>query len=149
MTAQIKPPFRADHVGSFLRTEPLKEARARHDERPNHRRAAQGGRGSRDRKPDQKQEEVGLKLATDGEFRRAFWHFDFWGMLDGVTIEQAQQGDPVQGRRSRSPRSMRVNGKIGFPADHPMLEHFKFLKAKTRARAEDDHSGADRLSFPA
>ena len=33
-----------------------------------------------------KQEEAGLELATDGEFRRAFWHFDFFGMLDGVEI---------------------------------------------------------------
>ncbi len=131
MTAQIKPPFRADQVGSFLRTNPLKEARAQHAK--NQITDAQF-KAFEDREIEnliKKQEAAGLQLATDGEFRRSFWHFDFWGMLDGVTIEQSNKTIQFKGVASR-PQSIRVNGKIDFPADHPMLAHFVFLKAHTR-----------------
>src|SRR5215472_5955461 len=83
---RTKPPFRADHVGSLLRPAPLKEARAK---------VAQGAMTAahlkeiEDReieKAIKKQEEIGLKLATDGEFRRSWWHFDFFRGLDGVTF---------------------------------------------------------------
>ena len=76
-----------------------------------------------------KQEEVGLKLATDGEFRRSWWHFDFYGMLDGVEIRELDHGIQFHGVQSRM-ESIRVTGKLGF-SDHPMLEYFKFLKAHT------------------
>ena len=77
-----------------------------------------------------KQEEIGLKLATDGEFRRSWWHFDFFGMLDGVEIYELDHGIQFQGVQTK-PRSIRVTGKIGF-SNHPMIEHFKFLKAHTK-----------------
>ena len=77
-----------------------------------------------------KQEEVGLKLATDGEFRRSWWHFDFFGMLDGVEIYELDHGIQFQGVQTK-PRSIKVTGKIGF-SNHPMIEHFKFLKAHTK-----------------
>ncbi len=130
MTARTKPPFRADHVGSLLRTAPLKEAREK---------AASGAitAAQLEAVEDQeiakivrKQEEIGLKLATDGEFRRAWWHFDFFGMLDGVEIFELDHGIQFQGVQTK-PLSVRVTGKIGF-SNHPMLEHFKFLKAHAR-----------------
>ena len=77
-----------------------------------------------------KQEDIGLALATDGELRRSFWHFDFFGMLDGVEIYELDHGIQFQGIQTK-PKSIRVTGKIGF-SDHPMVEHFKFLKAHTR-----------------
>ena len=130
MTARTKPPFRADHVGSLLRTAPLKDAREK---------AARGAITAAQLKAveDQeipkiirKQEEIGLKLATDGEFRRAWWHFDFFGMLDGVEIYELDHGIQFQGVQTK-PLGVRVTGKIGF-SDHPMLEHFKFLKAHAK-----------------
>jgi 5-methyltetrahydropteroyltriglutamate--homocysteine methyltransferase len=129
MTARIKPPFRADHVGSLLRTAPLKDAREK---------AARGAITASQLKAveDQeipkiirKQEEIGLKLATDGEFRRAWWHFDFFGMLDGVEIIELDHGIQFHGIETK-PLGVRVTGKIGF-SNHPMLEHFKFLEAHT------------------
>jgi 5-methyltetrahydropteroyltriglutamate--homocysteine methyltransferase len=126
---RTKPPFRADHVGSFLRPEPLKEARAKHE------RGAIGDgelKSVEDREIEnviRKQEEAGLKLATDGEFRRSWWHFDFFGMLDGVEIYELDHGIQFQGIQTK-PRSIRITGRIGF-SNHPMLEHFKFLKAHT------------------
>jgi len=81
-----KPPFRADVVGSILRTAPLKEARAKREKGAI---TAAQLKEVEDREIEtivKKQEEVGLKCATDGEFRRSWWHFDFYGGLDGVKI---------------------------------------------------------------
>ncbi len=130
MTARTKPPFRADHVGSILRSAPLKDAREK---------AAKGNITAGELKAveDQeipkiiaKQEEAGLKLATDGEYRRSWWHFDFFGMLDGVEIYELGHGIQFQGIQTK-PLSIRVNGKIGF-SSHPMVEHFRFLKAHSK-----------------
>src|SRR5262249_25135598 len=77
-----------------------------------------------------KQEEIGLQCATDGEYRRSWWHFDFFGMLEGVEIYELDHGIQFQGVQTK-PRSIRVKGKIGF-GKHPMVEHFKFLKAHTK-----------------
>jgi 5-methyltetrahydropteroyltriglutamate--homocysteine methyltransferase len=125
-----KPPFRADVVGSLLRTAPLKEARAKREKREIN--AAQLAE-IEDREIDKiikKQEEAGLKVATDGEFRRSWWHFDFYGMLDGVEIYELDHGIQFQGVQTK-PRSIRIHGKLGF-SHHPMLDHFKFLKAHSR-----------------
>ncbi len=126
---RTRPPFRADVVGSILRTAPLKEARAKREKGEI---SAAQLKEIEDREIDKiikKQEEVGLKVATDGEFRRSWWHFDFYGMLDGVEIYELDHGIQFQGVQTR-PRSIRITGKLGF-ANHPMLEHFRFLKAHT------------------
>jgi 5-methyltetrahydropteroyltriglutamate--homocysteine methyltransferase len=129
MTARTTPPFRADHVGSLLRSAPLKAARAA---------AEKGQITAADLKAVEdaeipkiiaKQEELGLRLATDGEYRRSWWHFDFYGMLDGVEIYELGHGIQFQGVQTR-PKSIRVVGKIDF-SNHPMLQHFSFLKAHT------------------
>ena len=127
---RTKPPFRADVVGSILRTAPLKEARAKREKGEI---SAAQFTEVEDREIEKiirKQEEVGLKVATDGEFRRSWWHFDFYGMLDGVEIYELDHGIQFQGVQTK-PHSIRVKGKLGF-SNHPMLEHFKFLKAHTR-----------------
>jgi 5-methyltetrahydropteroyltriglutamate--homocysteine methyltransferase len=127
---RTSPPFRADEVGSLLRPKPLAEARAK---RAKNEITAAQLREVEDREIEKvitKQEEVGLKVATDGEFRRAYWHFDFFSMLDGVELYELDHGIQFQGVQSK-PQSIRVTGKIGF-SSHPMIEHFKFLKAHTR-----------------
>src|ERR1700729_1046070 len=83
--------------------------------------ATPSSRRSRIERIIRKQEEVGLKLATDGEYRRAFWHFDFFGMLDGVEVYELDHGIQFQGIQTKA-QSIRVNGKIGF-SNHPMVEH--------------------------
>ena len=127
--AHLTPPFRADHVGSLLRSKPLQDARAKREKG-----AISGDqlKEVEDREIEKiikKQEEIGLRLATDGEFRRAYWHFDFFSMLDGVELYELDHGIQFQGVQSK-PQSIRVTGKIGF-SNHPMVEHFKFLKAHT------------------
>jgi len=128
--AQQRPPFRADHVGSFLRTKPLQMARTRRDKGEITPAALKAVEDAEVEKIIKKQEEIGLKLATDGEFRRAYWHFDFLSMLDGVELYELDHGIQFQGVQSK-PQSIRVTGKIGF-SQHPMVEHFRFLKAHTK-----------------
>ena len=130
MNVRTKPPFRADHVGSILRSASLKEAREKCEK-------GQITAGDLKAVEDEevpkiiaRQEELGLKLATDGEYRRSWWHFDFYGMLDGVEIYELDHGIQFQGIQTK-PRSIRVNGKIGF-SNHPMVEHFRFLKAHAK-----------------
>ena len=124
------PPFRADHVGSLLRPAALKEARVK---RERNEISADELRAVEDREIEKvirKQEEIGLKLATDGEFRRSWWHFDFFRGLDGVTFYTTDHGIQFRGVQTKA-EAIKIDGKIGF-SGHPMLEHFKFLKAHTR-----------------
>ena len=130
MSVRASPPFRADHVGSLLRTAPIKQARAQHEKGQIDDAALTKVEDVEIEKIIKKQEEIGLQLATDGEFRRSWWHFDFFGMLDGVEIYELDHGIQFQGVQTK-PLSIKVTGKIGF-SNHPMLEHFKFLKAHTK-----------------
>lgn len=76
------------------------------------------------------QAEIGLPLATDGEFRRSFWHYDFLDLLDGVTVEHrpSKGGLRFEGTTLR-PFYPTITGPIDFPTDHPMLDHFRALAA--------------------
>jgi 5-methyltetrahydropteroyltriglutamate--homocysteine methyltransferase len=126
---RTKPPFRADHVGSFLRPAALKEARAKREKGAITPAELKAVENREIEKIIKKQEELGLKLVTDGEFRRSWWHFDFLGMLDGVEVYDTDQGIQFRGVQTKA-QSLRIVGKVGF-SNHPMLEHFKFLKAHT------------------
>jgi 5-methyltetrahydropteroyltriglutamate--homocysteine methyltransferase len=126
-----KPPFRADHVGSFLRSPALKDARARRERGEID--AAQL-KAVEDREIEsiiRKQEAAGLKSITDGEYRRAFWNYDFLGELDGVEAYLGERKIKFQGVQPK-PMMLRVTGKLGAFSGHPMLEHFKFVKEHTR-----------------
>jgi 5-methyltetrahydropteroyltriglutamate--homocysteine methyltransferase len=130
MSQRTTPPFRADHVGSLLRTAPLKEARTK---RAQGTMTAAQLKEVEDREIEkviEKQEDVGLKLATDGEFRRSWWHFDFFRGLDGVTPYTTEGGIQFHGVQTKH-EGIKVTGKVGF-SSHPMLEHFKFLKSHAR-----------------
>lgn len=124
------PPFRADHVGSFLRPKNLAEARAKFAKQEINAAQLREIEDAEIKKVIARQEAVGLKLATDGEFRRSWWHFDFFGMLDGVEIVDSDHGIQFTGVVTKA-RAVQVTGKIGF-SNHPMIDHFKFLKANTK-----------------
>ena len=125
-----KPPFRADHVGSLLRPVALKDARAKFAKGELPAAALKEIEDREIARVIRRQEEVGLKSATDGEFRRSWWHLDFlWG-LDGVDKYIMEQGVAFAGVTTRN-EGLKVTGKIGF-SGHPMIEHFKFLAAHTK-----------------
>jgi 5-methyltetrahydropteroyltriglutamate--homocysteine methyltransferase len=126
------PPFRADHVGSLLRPAALKEARAR---RESGEIAVEELRAIEDdaiQAVIAKQAGVGLASATDGEFRRAMWHFDFLERLDGVESFRSDHGIAFKGGIETQAKGLRVVGKLGF-STHPMIDHFRFLREHTRA----------------
>lgn len=125
------PPFRADMVGSLLRTAPLKDARAKRAAGAISAAELTAVEDAEIKKIVARQEDIGLQSATDGEFRRAWWHFDFLDDLGGVEGYEADQGIQFQGVQTKS-RGVKVTGKLGFPADHPMLAHFRFLKDNTK-----------------
>ena len=131
MTNRAIPPFRADHVGSLLRTAPLKEARMR---RAKAEIPAEVLKAVEDREIAaviRKQEDIGLRAATDGEFRRAFWNYDFLGALPGVEAYLGERKIRFQGINPK-PMMLRVIGRLGTFSGHPMLDHFRFLKEHTR-----------------
>ena len=132
MTQRTTPPFRADHVGSLLRTAPLKEARAKRERGEIDAAALKAVEDVEIDKIIRKQEEVGLKSVTDGEFRRAFWNYDFLGALPGVEAYLGERKIKFEGVNPK-PMMLRVTGKLGTFTTHPMIEHFRFVQAHTRA----------------
>ena len=126
-TKRAVSPFRCDVVGSFLRPQELKDARANFA----------AGKITREQLTEvedrciidliKKEEQVGLTAITDGEFRRSWWHLDFMWGFNGV--EKAVCSHPVkfQGEDIR-PETARVVGKIDGN-NHPFVEHYKFVKS--------------------
>src|SRR5581483_12460124 len=90
MALRESPPFRADHVGSLLRPPELLEARDAHAEGRIDDATLKAAEDEAIRDVVKLQQEVGLRSATDGEFRRASWHMDFIYQLDGITRDAGQ-----------------------------------------------------------
>ena len=110
---RTKAPFRADEVGSLLRPPRIKEARAKLEKGEI---SADDLRKVEDMEIEKvvhKQASIGLKLATDGEFRRSWWHLDFlWG-LDGVERHVMESGVNFAGVTTRA-EGLKVTGKRGI-----------------------------------
>ena len=128
-TTRTTSPFRYDIVGSFLRPQELKEARAKF---------ANGEITQADLTAVEdkaiinliKQEEAaGLKAVTDGEFRRSWWHLDFFWGLNGVKKATLKEGYKFADEETR-PETAQITGKISGK-NHPFVEHFKFTQAHT------------------
>ena len=122
-----KPLFRADHVGSLLRPEIIKENRKKFfEDKIISSEELKLIEDTEIKKIVKLQEELGFKVVTDGEFRRSFWHYDFLEGLDGFELEERESGVQFSGAKLR-PFFPVIKNKIDFPSDHPMLEHFKFV----------------------
>jgi methionine synthase II (cobalamin-independent) len=120
-------PFRADIVGSFLRPQAIKEARGKFKNNEISEEDLNKLENEEIVKLVKKQKELGLKAVTDGEFRRSWWHLDFMWGLDGVEKRILENGYSFHGVESRAETAV-LTGKIGF-SNHPMVEHYKFLKS--------------------
>ena len=94
-----------------------------------------------------KQEEIGLKLATDGEFRRTWWHFDFFAVWKASPRSRPIRGLSFMASRPRH-EAIRIDGKVNFNG-HPHIEHFKFLKSKCRVTPKMTIPAPSDVSFPA
>jgi 5-methyltetrahydropteroyltriglutamate--homocysteine methyltransferase len=129
---RTEPPFRADHVGSLLRPPALKEARARRETGEIPPAELKAIEDREVEKVIKRQESIGLHSVTDGEFRRAFWNYDFLGALPGVEAYLGERKINFQGPQPR-PMMLRVIGKLGGFDNHPMLHHFRFVQQHTKA----------------
>jgi len=129
----MKPPFRADQVGSLLRPKELAQARAKFKKNE----ISSGDLKSLEdkciREAIQKQESLGLQAITDGEMRRDWWHLDFMAQLDGVTAI-ANPG-PKFGGTEEQPPIPSVTGKVGC-SKQIMVSDFAFLKKHTKQTAK-------------
>ena len=123
-----KAPFRLDHVGSFLRPERLKEARAKFNDGEITAEELERVENEEIIALIEKEKELGLKSVTDGEFRRAFWHLDFLENLDGVELVEVDHFSVQFKDKDVKPKTLRIVGKVDFSEDHPFVKHFKFLK---------------------
>jgi 5-methyltetrahydropteroyltriglutamate--homocysteine methyltransferase len=128
---RTNPPFRADHVGSLLRSTPLREARDKHQRGEIGREALTAVEDEEIVKLIRRQEDIGLKSVTDGEYRRASWQTDFLLALDGVESYYGERKFKFQGPQPR-PILLRLKGKLGAFSTHPMVAHFTFLAARSR-----------------
>jgi 5-methyltetrahydropteroyltriglutamate--homocysteine methyltransferase len=116
MSLRDRPPFRADHVGSLLRPPALLAAREDHQSGKIDDAALKAAEDAAIRDVVRMQEEVGLRSATDGEFRRASWHMDFIYSLDGVTKAPGNlkvQFHNADGDIEFTPAAMQIDGRLG------------------------------------
>src|SRR5580692_12474074 len=135
MPERSKPPFRADHVGSLVRPDALIAARtaAEKGEIP----PAELIRIQHDaiRGVVRMQEDIGLKLATDGEYNRFSWQRDFLlriGNVENMESRLTVRFHSTAGTRDHTPPSLRVAGKLSRPSGI-FVDDFKFLKSVAKA----------------
>ena len=137
----LKTPFKYDFVGSFLRTQVLKDAKANYAAGKIEKAEYDEIVNSQITKLVAKQKELGYHAITDGEFRRTFWHLDFMWGFEGVAHEDTGNGVPFSGELAKLDDTYLV-GKIKAKA-HPFVEYFKFLK-----QFEDENTVA-KYTIPA
>lgn len=126
--ANLTTPFRYDYVGSFLRPEKLKKARADFE----------AGKITREQLKEvedacilelvAKIKELGYHVITDGEFRRATWHLDFMWGFDGIEHKKTVDGNTTFDGEAAMIDDTFMVGKISVK-NHPFVDHFKFVKA--------------------
>ena len=141
----IRPPFRADQVGSLLRSAALKEARDKRAKGDISAAELTAVEDAEIKKIIAKQEAIGLEGITDGEFRRSWWHYDFLWNLDGIEKVSVDQGIQFAGVQTKA-EAPHVMSKIGF-SNHPFVEHFKFLKANTKKTAKQTIPSPSMLHY--
>ena len=127
---RLNPPFRADHVGSLLRPQHLKEARARCQRNEITKEQLRAIEDDAIREVVKRQEAIGLQSITDGEFRRTFFHIDFLQKLEGVAVSGgiATKFRTGTGDIDFAPPRVTVTGKLRHVQDI-QADDFKFLKS--------------------
>lgn len=142
-----KPIFRADHVGSLLRPQAVKDARKA---------CLEDGSVNADVLSTIEDEAIyqvvimqqsaGLKAVTDGEYRRSFWHYDFMSHLTGFELVERDRGLKFSGATLK-PIFPTIPGKLDFPDEHPMLAHFAYLASVAEVRPKISIPGPSCCHF--
>ncbi|HEY7167335.1 MAG TPA: 5-methyltetrahydropteroyltriglutamate--homocysteine S-methyltransferase [Candidatus Binatia bacterium] len=140
--SNMKPPFRADHVGSLLRPPELLRAREKRQQGTVSAEALRAVEDRAIRDVAKLQEAIGLQAITDGEYRRTIWHADFLRQFDGVTVKEgvAEQGVARKFKAgeqeiARSPTRFETTGRLKRVGGIE-TENFKYLKSVTQRTAK-------------
>ncbi len=130
--SKLNPPFRADHVGSLLRPKPLLEARQQYQNRQISREELRETEDQYIHEAIKKEEAVGLRSVTDGEFRRTMFHIDFLQRLEGVTVSGGigAKFHSKTGVVDFAPPRLSVTGKLRHVEDIQKAD-FEFLNSVT------------------
>ncbi|HWH95885.1 MAG TPA: 5-methyltetrahydropteroyltriglutamate--homocysteine S-methyltransferase [Baekduia sp.] len=147
MTQRTTPPYRADHVGSLLRPAALLHARDAYAAGRIDDAQLRAAEDDAIREIVAMQRDVGLKSATDGEFRRASWHMDFIYALDGVTKAPGDlkvQFHNAEGDIEFTPAAMRIDGRLGV-SETIFGDDFAFLRQTV---AELEGGATPKLTIP-
>ena len=149
---RTKPPYRADHVGSLIRPDALIRAREQAEQKAIPEAELKRIQHAAIRDVVRMQEELGLKLVTDGEYNRHSWHRDFMLKFENVRMMPSKltvRFHSADGDRLHSPPTMQVTGKLARPNGGGIfVDDFKFLASIARSDSEDHASIADRDAFP-
>ena len=138
---KINVPFRHDFVGSFLRPQEVKQAKADYSEGKITKEECDAIVDKAVTEVVAKQKELGFHIITDGEFRRTYWHLDFMWGFEGVGHEQTGAGVQFNAEMA-AVEDTYLTGKVKAKA-HPFVEGFKFLK-----QFEDENTVA-KYTIPA
>ena len=142
MASCINAPFRCDIVGSFLRPDVLKQARADFNAGVIDAAQLKCVEDVAIRDLVAKQKAAGLKVVTDGEFRRSYWHLDFMWGLGGIERRTSREGYKFHGEETTADTAVVVGPISG--ENHPFVEHFKFVQAL----AGSDHVARQTIPAP-
>lgn len=136
-------PFKFDNVGSFLRPAKLKAAREDFKNGSISQDELTSVENETIKELVQKQKDIGLKAITDGEFRRSWWHLDFFWGLNGVEKSDVENGYNFVAIETRA-ETARLTGKISGE-NHPFIDHFKYVNQF----ADDDIIARQTIPAPA
>ena len=126
--SKLHTPFRYDYVGSFLRPERLKKARADYESGKINKAELTAVEDDCIRELVAKVKELGYHVITDGEFRRSTWHLDFMWGFNGVEHRKTVDGNTTFDAEAAMIDDTYMVGKVSVKS-HPFVEHFKFVKA--------------------
>ena len=138
---RTRPPFRADHVGSLLRPAALQDAKTQFAKGEISAAQLKAVEDREIARVVDKQQALGLDSVTDGEFRRHMWHRDFLQYLTGIAEIDTDKPYDWGGVKGAA-LNLQIAGKLDFPANHPHLDHFRFVK--DRRNGKNDNSVAER-----
>ena len=142
MASCTNAPFRCDIVGSFLRPDVLKQARADFNAGVIDAAQLKTVEDVAIRDLVAKQKAAGLKVVTDGEFRRSYWHLDFMWGLGGIERRTSREGYRFHDEETTADTAVVVGPISG--ENHPFVEHFKFVQAL----AGGDHVARQTIPAP-
>lgn len=140
--SDIRAPHRYDIVGSFLRPDYLRNARAKFERGELSKQELTTIEDKAILDLIEKEKKAGLHIITDGEFRRLTWHLDFMWNIDGVARIKSETGNTTFEGEAAAIDDVAIEGRLSAH-NHPFIEHFRFVKA------QEDENTVAKLTIPA